>query len=172
MKHFIFQILDVASALGKAASSAHPAGALAHLGESHPDRTVSPQRPSSRTRAQRPSTTEAQPAPSAPPTAPTRAPAPTPAPAATVSADPARGRSASPVRAVHPRHWPASVALATATVLVVLPLSVPPASAREAVPAVTSPAAGYAEPLSTLGGRTLAQYVADHQPHVLGPVRG
>src|SRR4051794_33564959 len=101
MKHFMFQILDVASGLGKAASSAHPAGALAHLGESHPDRTVSHQRPSSRTRPPRPATTEAQPVPSAPTTAPpparalARAPAPAATPAATVSADPARGRSAS-----------------------------------------------------------------------------
>jgi hypothetical protein len=76
------------------------------------------------------------------------------------------------VRVVHPRHWPASVALAIATVLVVLPLSVPPASAREPLPEVTSPAAGYAQPLSPLRGRTLAQYVADHQAHILGPVRG
>lgn len=33
-------------------------------------------------------------------------------------------------------------------------------------------AAGFAESLSSLGGRTLAQYVADHQAHAFGLVRG
>ena len=59
MKHFVFQILDVASALGRAASSAHPAGALAHLGEPHPDRTHV--RPGPMDTARRPATTRAQP---------------------------------------------------------------------------------------------------------------
>ena len=65
MKHFMFQILDVASALGKAAASAHPAGALAHLGEPHPDRTVRNRRPSRWTRSRRPSTPAEQPVPPA-----------------------------------------------------------------------------------------------------------
>jgi len=36
MVHFVFHILDDASALEKAASSAHPAGALTHLGSHSP----------------------------------------------------------------------------------------------------------------------------------------
>jgi hypothetical protein len=73
--------------------------------------------------------------------------------------------------------WTAGFAATTATVLVAMTLSSPPpASAREALPTVSAPAPGfarrYAEPLSQLGGRTLAQYVADHQARVLGQVPG
>lgn len=164
MKHFVFQILDVASALGKAAASAHPAGALAHLGEPHHDRTTSHQRPSQRTRTRRPSTTAAQPA----------APAPAPAP----PAEPVPGRPATAARVMGTGRWTAGFAVTAAAVLVAMTLAVPPASAREALPAVSTPAAAfgfaprYAEPLSQLGERTLAQYLADHQAHVLGLVRG
>ena len=41
--------------------------------------------------------------------------------------------------------------------------------ARETAPE-TSPQATYATPLDSLGGLSLAQYLADHQAHVLGPV--
>jgi len=156
MKHFVFQILDVASALGKAASSAHPAGALAHLGEPHHDGITSHQRPSRRTRPRRPAPTATQPA------------APAPAP----PAEPVPGRSASPVRVMGTGRWSAGFAATSAVVLVAMMLSVPPASAREALPAVSASAAGFAESLSSLGGRTLAQYVADHQAHAFGLVRG
>jgi len=64
------------------------------------------------------------------------------------------------------------VTAAAAAVLVALPFSVSPAVAREALPAARAAAPWYTEPLGSLGGRTLAQYVADHQALVLGPVRG
>lgn len=57
-------------------------------------------------------------------------------------------------------------------VLVVMPLSASPASARETLPVASAPTPWYTEPLGSLGGRTLAQYVADHLTLVLGPVRG
>jgi hypothetical protein len=41
--------------------------------------------------------------------------------------------------------------------------------AREAAPA-TPLSTSYASPLDALGGLTLAQYLADHQARVLGPV--
>jgi hypothetical protein len=60
MKHFVFQILDVASVLGREASNANPAGALAHLGEPHPDPTHSDRRPTPWTQSRRPSTPASQ----------------------------------------------------------------------------------------------------------------
>jgi hypothetical protein len=174
MKHFVFQILDVASALGKSASSAHPAGALAHLGEPHPDRTRSDPRPARWTRARRPSTTP-------PPPAAPAAPAP-----------PEPGRAEAPVRALDASRWTAGVVATTAAVLVAMTLSAPPAPAREALPdreavsardvvlarglpsAMSVSAAAltpwYATPVSSI--RTLAQYVADHGARVLGAVAG
>ena len=63
------------------------------------------------------------------------------------------------------------VAAKTVIGLVEMTLSaVPPASAREALPEVSASAPWYAEPLSSLDGRTLAQYVADRQARDLGPV--
>ncbi len=76
------------------------------------------------------------------------------------------------IRVTATDRWLAVVTWATAAVLVVMPLSVPPAFAREVLPSPVASAPWYAEPLSSLGGRTLAQYLADHQAHVLGPVRG
>lgn len=75
------------------------------------------------------------------------------------------------IRSTVTDRWLAGVTAAAAAVLVLMPLSAHPASAREARPATTAPAPWYAEPLSSLGGRTLAQYVTDHQALVLGPVR-
>ena len=67
----------------------------------------------------------------------------------------------------------AGLATAAAAALVVLPVGAPPSTAREALPSTSelSPAgdAGYAAPLAGLGGRTLAQYLADHQERVIGP---
>ena len=182
MKHFVFQILDVASALGKGASSAHPAGALAHLGEPHPNRTRSDRRPGRWARERRPSTTPSPPA----------------APAAPAAPEP--GRSGAPVRALGAGRWTAGVVAATAAVLVAMALSASPAPAREALPdreavpardvvlarevilarevppAVSMSASAVfpwcAKPLSSLGGRTLAQYVVGHEARVLGPVSG
>jgi hypothetical protein len=74
--------------------------------------------------------------------------------------------------------WTADVAATAAIFMVAMPFCAPSASAREALPAVSAPAATfefapwYTEPLSQLGGRTFAQYVADHEAHALGPVRG
>ena len=76
------------------------------------------------------------------------------------------------IRVTATARWLAAVAATAAAVLVVMPLSVPPASAGEALPAASTPVPWYAEPLGSLGGRTLAQYVADHQAYVLGSVRG
>lgn len=43
------------------------------------------------------------------------------------------------------------------------------AQARESLPA-PPPGTAYGSPLDSLGGLTLAQYVAEHQARVLGPV--
>lgn len=165
MKPFTVQILDDASALGRRASSAHPAGALAHLGTPHPDRKGSHDLPSRRSRSRRPSTTAAQPAPSAP------TPVPTPGAGAARSAESASGQSASSPRVMVAGRWSADVAATAAIFMVAMPFCAPSASAREALPAVSAPAAAfefafsYAAPLSQLGGRTFAQYVADHEAH-------
>jgi len=69
----------------------------------------------------------------------------------------------------------AGVAAMTMTVagLVVLPLSVPAASGREALPAVRAPATGFISPyagsLNSLDGHPLAQYVAAQGIGVLAP---
>lgn len=76
------------------------------------------------------------------------------------------------IRVTATARWLAGVTATAAVVLVVMPLSGPPASARDVLPAASAPAPWYTEPLSSLGGRTLAQYVADHQALVLGPVGG
>jgi hypothetical protein len=76
------------------------------------------------------------------------------------------------IRVTATDRWLACVTATAAAVLVVVPLTVPPAAAREALPAADAVTPWYAEPLGSLGGRTLAQYVADHQAHVLGPVSG
>ena len=53
------------------------------------------------------------------------------------------------------------------------PRPVLPASTGCAAAPVTSTAASwYAVPLESLGGRTLARYVADHESRVLAAVRG
>ena len=76
------------------------------------------------------------------------------------------------IRVTATDRWLAGVTAAAAAVLVVLPFTVPAAAAREALPAASAAAPWYTEPLGSLGGRTLAQYVADHQAGVLGPVCG
>jgi hypothetical protein len=46
-----------------------------------------------------------------------------------------------------------------------------PASAREVMaPPVVESVSPYAVPIAALGGRTLAQYLADHEARVVGPV--
>jgi hypothetical protein len=74
------------------------------------------------------------------------------------------------IRVTATDRWLAGVTT-IAAVLVVVPLSAHPASAREARPAASA-STWYTEPLSSLGGRTLAQYVVDHQALVLGPDPG
>jgi hypothetical protein len=76
------------------------------------------------------------------------------------------------IRVTATDRWLAGVTATVSVVLVVMPLGAPPASARESLPAPSAPAPWYTEPLSSLGGRTFVQYVADHQALVLGPVRG
>lgn len=67
-----------------------------------------------------------------------------------------------------------ATATATAVALVVLPVGAPPTTAREALPSTSELSAagdpGYAAPLAGLGGRTLAQYLADHEARVVGPL--
>lgn len=76
------------------------------------------------------------------------------------------------IRVTAAARWLVGVTAPLSVVLVVIPLSAPPASGREALPVASAPTPWYTEPLSSLGGRTLVQYVADHQALVLGPVRG
>lgn len=65
------------------------------------------------------------------------------------------------------------VAFAAASTLATLPLNLGTASAHEPPPVTTSgPTPAYAVPLPTLGGRTLAQYVTEHQVRFLGPPVG
>lgn len=64
----------------------------------------------------------------------------------------------------------AFVMAAAAGTLAALPLNAAPASAHEVYTAsFSSVMPVYAVPLDSLGGRTLAQYVTEHETRVLGP---
>ena len=67
----------------------------------------------------------------------------------------------------------AVVTAAAASTLVLLPIGSPPASAHEPAPATVSRfEPPYAVPLDALGGRTLAEYITEHQVRFLGPPVG
>ena len=67
----------------------------------------------------------------------------------------------------------AACVIAAASTVVLSPVNLSPVSAHEPLPPATStPTTWYAVPLSSLDGRTLAQYVTDHQARVLGPLAG